>query len=577
MSQISKSNTGGGGGGITSVLGQSSLVAPTITVTTVGTTATVENRAWETQYVVDPSAIQGLRGTFQTVQAAINQAVADGATLGTYKKIYIRMGTYTENLTIPSGIILVGQPLPQPTGGVITPYQTAAIVGNHTFTGTVVGGFEGVNFVSASGDTFTSTSTTLWYMDNCYFAQSSSDNLFNFSGANSYLSFIDCSFGATNVMNTSTTNVTMKNCTFPQHGICNISDGEIICTNCYEIGELACTGCDLHVFNCSFYEGIGTMQCISGTATGIISNCVFLLCPVGIANTISATVINCSNNSVTQIFETGIVYPNGVVQQGSIMYGTDVLLDGGDSDYAVDNQDHYIAVNNTVNPGTVTLPDNNTFPTQGQTFIIKDNVGNAATNIINVVVDNGRFIDNQTTQTIDQDYGWLEVRYDGTNYTIINSSKSAGSGMVPSTFTAYVSSTVTNPTGDGTAYTVIFDSTLNNTGNYNTGTGLFTAPATGMYHFDTTICFSPIQSTSTVVVIQFQGSTTSVRTLQLQGPTTALVQGTTCYSGGITIPMTMGDTMSVLVNVGGIAKDVSIFGSGSPAGASTVFSGYRVA
>ncbi len=155
--------------------------------------------------------------------------------------------------------------------------------------------------------------------------------------------------------------------------------------------------------------------------------------------------------------------------------------------------------------------------------------------------------------------------------------QAAGGGGSSTTFFAYVNASIVNPTGDGTAYTVIFDSTLNNTGSaYATGTGLFTAPATGIYHFDTCIAFNSIQSTSTTVVIQFNGSAVSVRALQFQGATTALVEGLLCYSGGVTIPMTAGDTMSVLVNVGGLAKNVSLFGSGVPAGAATVFSGYRV-
>jgi hypothetical protein len=155
--------------------------------------------------------------------------------------------------------------------------------------------------------------------------------------------------------------------------------------------------------------------------------------------------------------------------------------------------------------------------------------------------------------------------------------QAAGGGGSSTTFFAYVNTSIVNPTGDGTPYTVIFDSTLNNTGSaYSTGTGLFTAPATGIYHFDTCIAFNAVQSTSTTVVIQFNGSAVSVRGLQFQGATTALVEGLTCYDTGITVPMTAGDTMSVLVNVGGVAKNVSLFGSGTPAGAATVFTGYRV-
>ena len=61
----------------------------------VGGNFIIEPRAYETPYVVDPSATIGMQGTYQTIQAAINAAVTDGAAAGNYKKIYIRTGSYT--------------------------------------------------------------------------------------------------------------------------------------------------------------------------------------------------------------------------------------------------------------------------------------------------------------------------------------------------------------------------------------------------------------------------------------------------------------------------------------------------
>lgn len=49
-------------------------------------------------------------------------------------------------------------------------------------------------------------------------------------------------------------------------------------------------------------------------------------------------------------------------------------------------------------------------------------------------------------------------------------------------FSAFVSGTSANVTGDGTIYTVIFDNEIFDiAGNYNAGTGVFTAPYTGKY------------------------------------------------------------------------------------------------
>ena len=64
--------------------------------------------AWETPYVVDLSVDPEEKGTYSTIQAAIDAAVLDGATLTTPKVILIRPGTYTEDLNIPPGIFLRG-------------------------------------------------------------------------------------------------------------------------------------------------------------------------------------------------------------------------------------------------------------------------------------------------------------------------------------------------------------------------------------------------------------------------------------------------------------------------------------
>lgn len=73
------------------------------------------------QNAVDEIVIQNLREgahyvvaadgskEYTTVQAAITQAVADGAAMGNPKMILVYPGVYTENLIVPDGIVLVGQ------------------------------------------------------------------------------------------------------------------------------------------------------------------------------------------------------------------------------------------------------------------------------------------------------------------------------------------------------------------------------------------------------------------------------------------------------------------------------------
>jgi hypothetical protein len=62
-----------------------------------GSTFTYEDRTWITAFVVDPSSTVSTRGTYQTIGAALTDA-----TSGTM--IYIRPGSYTENLTLKAGV-----------------------------------------------------------------------------------------------------------------------------------------------------------------------------------------------------------------------------------------------------------------------------------------------------------------------------------------------------------------------------------------------------------------------------------------------------------------------------------------
>jgi len=105
---------------VVNVIGQNS--GSHAVMDTIGSTnnITIEDRTWLTPIVVDPSATQGLRGTYQTITAALTAASSGN-------NIFIRPGTYTENLTLKAGVNLIGF-----TGDGNTPQVT--IIGNATAT-----------------------------------------------------------------------------------------------------------------------------------------------------------------------------------------------------------------------------------------------------------------------------------------------------------------------------------------------------------------------------------------------------------------------------------------------------------
>lgn len=131
-------------------------------------------------------------------------------------------------------------------------------------------------------------------------------------------------------------------------------------------------------------------------------------------------------------------------------------------------------------------------------------------------------------------------------------------------FEAFLSATQANVTGDGTLVTVAFDSAITNVGNnYNTGTGVFTAPITGNYIF-----FASIASQGSGVAFNDSGCylTATGTALGMIGTSQAL-SGVANHTSGVMvmqchgiINMVAGDTIKFQFNVNDGTKTVSLFG-----------------
>ena len=87
------------------------------------------------------------------------------------------------------------------------------------------------------------------------------------------------------------------------------------------------------------------------------------------------------------------------------------------ANYSITAADHFIGVNTTGGPVTVTLPARNSIG-EGKIYIIKDEGGAAATNNIVVNTADSAKIDNLTAVSLVSNYGAISIYYNASDWHI---------------------------------------------------------------------------------------------------------------------------------------------------------------
>jgi C1q domain-containing protein len=145
-------------------------------------------------------------------------------------------------------------------------------------------------------------------------------------------------------------------------------------------------------------------------------------------------------------------------------------------------------------------------------------------------------------------------------------------------FYAYVGTTVTDVTGDGTSYTVIFNTAEFNTGSaYDTATGIFTAPVTGNYFYSCQVALAGLAAGNTTGYIKTERSGTNVFTYTEVNPGGMRDGNNVTYisqSGLVRLSGALGLDFRVAIVVNGGAKVVDVKGASS--GYTSQFSMYLV-
>lgn len=165
---------------------------------------------------------------------------------------------------------------------------------------------------------------------------------------------------------------------------------------------------------------------------------------------------------------------------------------------------------------------------------------------------------------------------EGIKWAAAGSSSSVG-------FQAYANADLTNVTGNSVIYNVIFNSTSRNDGlSYDTSTGIFTAPSTGLYSFNVGLFLSSgtIFNAGSEILVASLGSV-QTQIVCLFGAA-ASAQGNTAIivAGAWMVQMNIGDTMQVQAFSNSTSQDVTIKGSAilsNPFTSMSTFSGSKVA
>lgn len=287
----------------------------TLTYTGAAGAGRIENRRWLTAFVVDPSASEGERGTYQTIQAAVTAASSGDV-------IFLRDGTYTENVTLKDGIIITsfderGGTPPEVVGKFSLSSGTAVLKGLELSTNTdYVISCTGTGTVNAyncrlngtDNTLIQNTSSGLVRVERCSINLSADVKVFEASGSGGV--FLRYCTGSNTASNTASTHsgtgatVRVEHCNIPFNFSVSSSTGILVSNSTLDCGAINLT--------CITTAGTATSRITASLLSSGTSSCI----SVGSGTTVSlgSSVISSSN--------TNAITGAGTIEYGNVSYNS---------------------------------------------------------------------------------------------------------------------------------------------------------------------------------------------------------------------------------------------------------------
>ncbi len=200
---------------------------------------------------------------------------------------------------------------------------------------------------------------------------------------------------------------------------------------------------------------------------------------------------------------------------------------------------------------TATLP---AAATAAAGFAVTIKKVDSSTNIVTIDGDGAETIDGATTLTVTAQYAAVTVVSDGSEWHVGMERPAARSAVL-----ARPSADLTNVTGDGTLYTIVFATEIYDRNGDFDGTSTFTAPVTGIYQVGVTISIGGLTASHTRATGTIVTSNRSYSIADNAGGALRSSANTLQFSGSIDADMDAGDTLTVtlLISGGTLVADVT--------------------
>ena len=531
---------------------------------------TSDNKWAVAKFIVDPTA--GL-GDFTTITAAM-AAVSSGDVVA------VRQGTYPEDFTIPAGVTLTTM------GGASDP-ATVEVVGKITMTDAGTSSIYGIR-LTTNGDfsiVVSGTSASILKINNCFF--NTADNTaisFTSSSASSQIFLENCNgdLGTTGIKvfeNTGSGSLIIFKSRFTNSGAsttANTCSSGVVDLRLVEFNNpitMSATGANTFEY-CIFYTVAQNVTSL--TLDGGSSSVKWSRIQSGTAVAVSiasasAFITNCSIESSNASAIDGV----GTLNYSLLTLGTSSNITTTTQVLMKEGPSALLSSSNAGLSNSLTVENEDNTNTSSHAIVAVECGGTSGGDalsqyIVPSTTTWSQGIDNSATVPSVDPFVLSQGTALGTNNVMeVGTTGTVNLPLQPA-FLANYSTSAANVTGNGTIYTIPYDTEIfDQNADFNTGTGIFTAPVAGRYLFLGQCLLSAVGAAN-LSILRIQTSNRAYLFDYLKPSAVADGVGIISFQGSTIADMDANDTAKITIVLTGTGADTAALVS---ANTGNIFSG----